>query len=101
MGDNRASIVPFAWLADLGAMIDARARIQVECDKCGRYKRLSQDELIALAAKVGRSYSLHNRRCRCHLTKGCEGWNRFFYLHGVYRPLWDEKTWMRWFMARP
>lgn len=79
-----------AWLQSLGAMIDADAKIQVQCKKCRRLKRFSRDDLIALAEKVGRDYSLINRRCRCRLTPGCDGWNRFSYLLGVYRPLWDE-----------
>jgi hypothetical protein len=42
---------------------------------CGAWRDL---DLAALAAKVGPTYSLWNRRTRCRLTEGCAGWNRFY-----------------------
>lgn len=91
MGNRHWPIrVEKTWLENLGAMIDGDANIQTTCTKCRRTKRFTKDDLIALAEKVGRDYSLINRRCRCRLKPGCDGWNRFHYLLGVYRPLWDE-----------
>jgi hypothetical protein len=52
-------------------------------------------DLAALIEKVGRDYSLINRRCRCR-TPGCPGWMRFFYLHGVYRRMWTDACADRW-----
>lgn len=88
--------IRFSWLANLGAMIDERSAIQVSCTKCGIYHRFTTEELAALADKVGRNFSLWNRRCRCRLTPNCLGWNRFNYLLGVYRPLWDQAGTHHW-----
>lgn len=41
----------------------------------------------ALAEKVGPEFSLIDRRCRCRLTPGCDGWNRFDFKAGVFRPM--------------
>ena len=84
------------WLTTLGAMIDAKAVISVSCTMCGRSRKFTQADLIALADKVGREYTLINRRCRCRLTVGCAGWNRFHYLNGVVYPLWNERGLARW-----
>ena len=88
-------------VATLGKIIDGRREIQVWCDKCQVYRRFTQDEMVALAEKVGRDYSLVDRRCRCRLTPGCDGWNRFDFLQGVYRPMttpdgnayWMKRDW--------
>lgn len=93
-------MITFTWLQSLGAMIDNDAKVQVRCDMCGAYYRFSRDDLIALAAKVGRDYRLINRRCRCRLTPGCAGWNKFEYLLGVYRPLADTDMLDRWITER-
>lgn len=99
MGPRRFRTTDFAWLENLGAMIDGDAHIQASCTACGQYVRFARADLEALAAKVGRDFSLRNRRCRCRLTPGCRGWNRFFYLAGVYRPLWDEEIAVRWMLG--
>ncbi|KQM18368.1 hypothetical protein [Novosphingobium sp. Leaf2] len=70
--------------------------IQVECTGCPGLHRFTHDEIAALADKVGRDYNLLNRRCKCRLTPGCEGWNRFFFLSGVYRPLFTPEHSVRW-----
>lgn len=46
----------------------------VACQKCGGQRKI---DLTALIEKVGSDYCLKNRRCRCRLTKGCDGWNYF------------------------
>lgn len=89
MGVPKSTSLQFTWLADLGAMIDNDTQIQVRCDKCGVFKRFTREDLVALAEKVGRDFTLKNRRCRCRLTAGCDGWNKFDYLLGVYRPFKD------------
>lgn len=98
MGRNTPIVrIDKSWLQSLGAMIDGDAQIQAICNRCGRLKRFTREDLERLAAKVGRDYSLINRRTRCRLKQGCEGWVRFYYLMGVYRPLWDEDhAWRRW-----
>lgn len=54
-------------------------------------------DIEALAAKVGLDFTLDNRRCRCRLTPGCDGWNTFFHLSGVYRPIFSARQADIWF----
>lgn len=90
MSCGRPSEFP-PWTLTLGAMIDRDVRVRVLCE--GGFVEL---DLPALAARVGRGYSLIGRRCRCRITPGCTAWNRFYYLLGVYRPLWREADVLRW-----
>lgn len=69
--------------------------IQTWCDKCRAFHRFTEGEIVALAERVGYDFSLVNRRCRCRLTPGCDGWNRFDYLAGVYRPMTEPDEWIR------
>lgn len=89
---------PSAWSKSdltIGGMLDAGTRIRAICTEC-----TSRDvDLAQLIAIKGRDYCLINRRCRCPITPGCGGRVRFYYLCGVYRPLWDEETAMRWLAA--
>lgn len=87
-----AAMIP-SWAKTLGAMIDGETQVRVRCSGCAEVKLFTMADLEALAAKVGRDYSLVDRRCRCRLTPGCRGWNRLYYLHGVFRPLVDR--WVR------
>lgn len=87
-----APILP-AWTRSIGAAIDAGGRIRASCTRCGKWRDV---DLVALAAHVGRTYCLIDRRCRCRMTAACDGWNRFLYLHGVYRPLWSDDAVARW-----
>jgi hypothetical protein len=89
---KRAAIFP-SWVKSLDVMIAKGALVQVGCDTCVDYRQL---DLKALREKMGGSYSLVNRRTRCRLTNDCKGWNRFFYLNGLYRPLWDDSATDRW-----
>lgn len=75
-------------------MIVTERPVKAACDYCRAEKPVN---LERLRERVGGSYSLLNRRCRCVLTPGCAGWVRFHYLHGVWRPLWDEATMLRWY----
>lgn len=86
------------WALTLGAIIDNSTSIQTVCTGCHQYRRFSAEEIVALAEKVGRDYSLVDRRCRCKLTPGCTGWNRFEYLHGIYRRLGTEAGRARWLL---
>lgn len=72
-------------------MVDGGAEVRVFCTGCREWQQL---DIAALEQRAGRSYSLFNRRCRCRLTPGCTGWNRFYYLLGVYRPLWSQDRWI-------
>ncbi len=65
----------------------------VGCEKCRRYKQI---DLEALMAKVGPDYSLWNRRCKCRLKAGCDGWNKFWIGPGWHTPNWDDRTEERW-----
>lgn len=89
-----AAIIP-SWAQTIGAMVENKVEVQVTCSRCECMKDITLHKLLAIK---GPDYSLVNRRCRCRLTKGCPGWNRFHYLHGVMRPLWrDEDVLYRWF----
>lgn len=73
-----------AWTATLDTAIAAGGQIRLWCSSCRQNRDV---DLVALRDRVGGSYSLRNRRCRCRLTPGCPGWNEFDYLNGVFRPL--------------
>jgi hypothetical protein len=91
-----------SWTETVGSMKGTRDEkpdhfaVQVGCDLCKVRRDADLDGLIAAR---GVTFSLINKRYRCRLTKGCRGWNRFFYQSGVMRPLWDERTTERWFAA--
>lgn len=101
MAKNPA-IMP-AWVQTLGAMLDqgeGRVLVRASCTYC---KGSRDIDIAALAAKVGRDYSLVNRRCRCRILPGCPGWNRFYYAMGRNtwtRHLFDEATATRWALGR-
>lgn len=86
MGKN-APLVP-DWVRSLDALIAAKVRVTANCTLCGAHDFI---DLEALREKVGGEYSLWNRRCRCRLTPGCEGWNRFRYVKGMAWPMWDDE----------
>lgn len=86
-----------SWVETVGAMAAADAMVSVSCDGC---RQVRDVDIPALLAKVGPDYSLINRRCRCRITPGCMGWNRFRYVHGVSRRLWDDVTADRWICGR-
>lgn len=91
-----------AWTASVGAMLDAHQQgskgcaVQVSCTKCRLWRPVALGELVA--AK-GRDWSLINRRYRCRMSPGCDGWNRFHYQSGVMRPLWTEEQGDAWAAA--
>lgn len=74
-------------VSTLAKIIRNEREIQVWCEKCRALHVFTQAELIALAEKVGPEFSLIDRRCRCRLTPGCDGWNRFDFKCGVFRPM--------------
>jgi hypothetical protein len=84
--------------ATIGKMLDNRIAARVCCDRCDAWQDV---DLAALAARVGRDYSLVDRRCRCKLTPGCRGWNRFLHdLHGgMFSRLWTNAASDRWFLG--
>jgi len=77
--------------SNLGRIIKSGTRIKVICDRCRADKEFTPAEIEALAAKTSYRYSLVNRRCKCRLTPGCDGWNRFFYHWGVFRPMVTDR----------
>ncbi len=81
------------WARTLGAMIDEGCKVRAICDRCHEWKDV---DITALAARVGPEYSLINRRCPCRLRQGCAGWNRFYILLAVYRPLWTDERSKQW-----
>ena len=78
-----------AWAMTIGLMIDFGARVTVWCDQCGGFAVV---DLAALVEKVGRDYSLVDRRCRCRLQPGCIGWNKFRYASSEHGITWNLST---------
>lgn len=70
-------------------------RVWAVCETCGERKEI---DLLALCDRKPWGYCLINRRCRCRLTAGCEGWNVFEYQEGKgpVLPLYDLKAQARW-----
>ncbi|ALJ12655.1 hypothetical protein ATM17_12605 [Sphingopyxis macrogoltabida] len=78
----------------LGDMLRIGVGAKVACNRCQCERVINLEMLIA---KVGPSYSLFNRRCRCKLLPGCQGWN--YFLHdrsGVWLPFRDAAAADRW-----
>lgn len=73
--------------SNLGRIIRTGIRVRARCDDCKATKEFTPADIEALAAKTSYRYSLVDRRCRCRLTPGCDGWNRFDYHMGVWRPM--------------
>ena len=86
-----------AWTETLGAMLDHGAEIRALCTKSCGYRDI---DIAALCERLGREYSLIDRRCACRITPGCKGWNRFYYLQATYRPLWTEARSTQWMLER-
>lgn len=89
---KKSAFIP-TWVRTLDAMIEADALIRVHCEQCNAWQDI---DLVALREKVGGAYSLLNHRCRCRLTEGCGGWNRFLYRGGVMRDLAEPDVRDRW-----
>jgi hypothetical protein len=77
----------------LGELVAYNMPALVTCTTCKAHRQI---DLPALIEKVGPDYSLWNRRCRCRLTDGCMGWNRFFVGGGWPTKSWDDATEDRW-----
>lgn len=92
---KRAAWFP-SWVQSVDAMIGEALEIRAFCDrKCMPYPGYAVVNLERIRDAKGGDYSLINRRTRCK-TPSCGGWIKFHYLHGVYRPLFDEETALRW-----
>ncbi|MFC0305212.1 hypothetical protein [Rhizorhabdus histidinilytica] len=102
MGARRGPAFFPAWTHTVGAMKAARDEkpdhfgVRVSCDTCREGRDVDLDAIIT---KKGADFSLVNRRARCKLTRGCRGWNRFFYQGGVMRPLWTQEQVEKWMRA--
>lgn len=87
MGKN-APLIP-EWAKTLNGLIEQGVRVTVSCTQCSKHDFV---DLELLRARVGSGdYSLWNRRCRCRLTEGCTGWNRFRYVNGMAWAMWDDE----------
>lgn len=92
MGKN-APLIP-DWVKTLDGLIEQGVRVTVSCTQCSGHDLV---DLERLRARVGSgAYSLWNRRCRCKLTPGCVGWNRFRYVRGMAWAMWDDEGAARW-----
>jgi hypothetical protein len=106
MGSGRGPAFFPAWTQTVGSMKATRDAkpdhfgVRVSCDSCRQGRDVDLDAIIA---RKGPDFSLVNRRSRCRFTPGCRGSNRFFFQHGVMRPLWTQEQveiWMRADAAR-
>lgn len=77
--------------SNLGRIIQTGIRVRARCEDCKATKEFSTADIEALAAKTSYRYSLVDRRCKCRITPGCDGWNRFDYLMGVWRPMKTDR----------
>ena len=82
----------------LGKMIDGGHTAMAECSSCRGHRDI---DLVALAAKVGRDYSLWNRRSPCRLTDGCKGWMVYRCGPGWPHLMADEDREMSWTFSAP
>ena len=83
-------------LSTAAYMLANNVEVRAVCWTCGRRKAV---DIAALNARTSGGYSLINRRCRCRLTVGCDGWNVFEYRaarRGDFLPLYDLATQARW-----
>lgn len=83
-----------AWVKTVQASIDEQIEIRAWCD-AGCRKDIVVVDLERIKAAKGPDYSLINKRTRCK-TPGCKGWVKFHYPSGVYRPLFDFETAVKW-----
>jgi hypothetical protein len=81
----------------LGEMVDHGHTAYAYCSTCNTYRDI---DLPALIEKVGREYSLWNRRSRCR-TEGCAGWMHYKCGPGHPHLMADEATEWRWFFEVP
>lgn len=95
MGKNRPSIA-LEGVRTLGKIADNHRDIKADCTKCRAERKLTHDDISALIEKCGRDYSLVGRRCKCRLTPGCDGWNRFRFRQACYYPMWTDEDVERW-----
>lgn len=78
----------------LAEMVEHGVKAYVRCNKCSGQREI---DIPALIEKVGPGYSLFNRRSRCKLNIGCDGWNSFMHSRSaVLLPLRDNETADRW-----
>lgn len=85
------------WVRTLDLSLQfGNVEVKGRCEKCEKSRPVDFEKLRAIK---GGDYSLINKRTRCKFTEGCKGWVRFHYLHGVFRPLWDDDTSDRWIKA--
>lgn len=77
--------------SNLGRIIRTGIQVRARCETCKATKEFTPADIEALAAKTSYRYSLVDRRCKCRLTPGCDGWNRFDYLMGVWRPMKTDR----------
>ena len=83
-----------AWTHTVRSMIDSGEEVRAFCSgRCMLFPGFAVVDLARVRAVKGGDYSLINKRTRC---KSCGGWVKFHYCNGVYRPLWDDATAMRW-----
>jgi hypothetical protein len=81
----------------LAAYENRKLTIHVRCLKCRATRVLNYRDLERIADAKGMAYSLYNKRTRCRLTTGCEGWNVFGYCEGLWvYHLYDERQEDRW-----
>lgn len=83
------------WAPTIADMLRIGVKAFACCQKCGCQKVI---DLAALIEKVGPDYCLKNRRCRCRLKPGCDGWNYFAHNRsgGIIVPFRDAATADRW-----
>jgi hypothetical protein len=88
------------WARTIGMMIEAVAagqEVRVRCQTCNAHRILAVTDLERVMAAKGIRFRMTNRRTRCRLTAGCDGWNVFSYKHGPWLyHLYTAEQEMQW-----
>jgi len=78
----------------LSAMLRIGIKAKSFCTHCDASRVL---DIPALIERTSPDFRLFNKRTRCRMTEGCQGWNRFWCNRGaVFLPMWDDDTAEAW-----
>lgn len=88
MGFSKGERITPSWVMTLGAIADTQAEhphyfIRVSCRKCREHRDL---DIPALIEKVGRDFTLLDKRTRCRITPGLSRLERLLLFNRLLDP---------------